>query len=202
MPGYHKKRWLTRYLRFAGAVVQPTLSSPDVRRTDIRPVTRDATPQAVHMHSPSSRSARAPSPSSNNDRQSIANASPSARSSQPAILQQPLNFPPPVPPYPPNQQSYNVRSGRARRPTQSKRAQSASGGLSVVLGETESWSDLAQKDTTLPADAKELLDKGKEKPTGMLGFLSRKKGRGASPKPMERGILSGKEGGRVIVSNG
>jgi len=38
-----------------------------------------------------------------------------------------------------------------------------------------------------------------DKPTGMLGFLTRKKGRGHSPKPQERGIL-GKEGARVVIS--
>ena len=70
------------------------------------------------------------------------------------------------------------------------------GGVQVVLGETGSWSDLAKQDTTLPADAKELT----AKPNGMLGFLSRKKGRGHSPKPQERGIL-GKEGARVFISN-
>jgi serine/threonine kinase 32 len=39
-----------------------------------------------------------------------------------------------------------------------------------------------------------------EKPSGMLGFLSRKKGRDRSPKAKERGVL-GKEGARVIISN-
>jgi len=74
------------------------------------------------------------------------------------------------------------------------------GGLQVVLGETGSWSELAKQDATLPADAK-LVEAEGGKPTGMLGFLSRKKGRGHSPKPQERGIL-GKEGARVIISNG
>jgi serine/threonine kinase 32 len=69
----------------------------------------------------------------------------------------------------------------------------------MVLGETGSWSELAKQDTTLPADAgfSGAADKGK--PNGMLGFLSRKKGRGHSPKPQERGIL-GKEGARVVIS--
>ena len=39
-----------------------------------------------------------------------------------------------------------------------------------------------------------------DKPSGMLGFLSRKKGRDRSPKAKERGVL-GKEGARVIISN-
>jgi serine/threonine kinase 32 len=83
-----------------------------------------------------------------------------------------------------------------RQPS-STRLASASGGLQVVLGETSSWSDLAKQDTTLPADAKDL----QAKPNGMLGFWSRKKGRGHSPKPQERGIL-GKEGARVVLSSG
>ena len=37
-----------------------------------------------------------------------------------------------------------------------------------------------------------------DRPTGMLGFLSRKKGRDKSPKAKERGVL-GKEGARVVV---
>lgn len=39
---------------------------------------------------------------------------------------------------------------------------------------------------------------GKGRPTGMLGFLNRKKGRERSPKPQEAGVL-GKEGARVVV---
>jgi serine/threonine kinase 32 len=62
-----------------------------------------------------------------------------------------------------------------------------------------SWPDLAKKDSTLPADAK-LVDVT-AKHSGMLGFLSRKRGRGSSPKPQERGIL-GKEGARVVISSG
>lgn len=77
--------------------------------------------------------------------------------------------------------------------------------MSVTFGETGSWSELAKADNTLPADAK-LAPSGAEetkaaKPNGMLGFLSRKKGRGHSPKPQERGIL-GKEGARVVISEG
>lgn len=44
------------------------------------------------------------------------------------------------------------------------------------------------------------LTEDSKKPHGMLGFLNRKKGRAASPKPKERGVL-GKEGARVIVSS-
>ena len=73
------------------------------------------------------------------------------------------------------------------------------GGMQVVLGETGSWSELAKQDATLPADAK-MVEAVAAKPSGMLGFLSRKKGRGNSPKPQERGIL-GKEGARVVISS-
>jgi serine/threonine kinase 32 len=97
-------------------------------------------------------------------------------------------------PLSPYQQPYS----RPQRPT-GTRKESMGGGMQVVLDETGSWSDLAKQDTTLPADAK-LVEAG-GKPSGMLGFLSRKKGRGHSPKPQERGIL-GKEGARVVISNG
>jgi serine/threonine kinase 32 len=62
-----------------------------------------------------------------------------------------------------------------------------------------SWPELAKKDSTLPADAK--LAEATVKHSGMLGFLNRKRGRGHSPKPQERGIL-GKEGARVVISSG
>lgn len=72
--------------------------------------------------------------------------------------------------------------------------------MQVVLGGEGSWSDLAKNDTTLPADAK-LEVTPKPSGGGMLSFLGRKKGRGHSPKPQERGIL-GKEGARVVISSG
>ena len=76
--------------------------------------------------------------------------------------------------------------------------------MQVTLGETGSWSDLADKNTTLPAEGKSAAAanaKGGQKPSGMLGFLSRKGGRARSPKPREPGVL-GKEGARVVVSGG
>ena len=73
----------------------------------------------------------------------------------------------------------------------------------MVLKETGSWSELANKNATLPADAANGTNLGGKglKPNGMLGFLSRKKGREKSPKPQEQGVL-GKEGARVVVSGG
>ena len=77
--------------------------------------------------------------------------------------------------------------------------------MQVVLDETGSWSDLANRGNNAllgdPCERDSRSGGGSErkgKPTGMLGFLSRKKGRERSPKPMERGVL-GKEGARVVV---
>lgn len=78
-------------------------------------------------------------------------------------------------------------SGRARHGV---RNQSASGGVSVTLDEAGSWSDLADKSP--PANVR-------SKPSGMLGFLSKRKGRASSPKPQERGVL-GREGARVVIA--
>lgn len=68
---------------------------------------------------------------------------------------------------------------------------SASGtGVQVVLDEAGSWSALADQSAQPPQ---------KNKPSGMLGFLSKRKGRASSPKPQERGVL-GREGARVIIA--
>jgi len=75
-----------------------------------------------------------------------------------------------------------------------QRSTSMGGGVQVVLNETGSWSDMANQSSSL------LQNPNAEKPSGMLGFLSRKKGRDRSPKAKERGVL-GKEGARVIISN-
>lgn len=79
--------------------------------------------------------------------------------------------------------------------------QSPTGGVQVTLDGGGSWSDLARQDATLPADAAGAGGEGTKVETGsggVFGFLSRKKGRGNSPKPKERGVL-GKEGARVVI---
>jgi len=73
--------------------------------------------------------------------------------------------------------------------------------MQVVLGETGSWSELADKSATIPAEGVKGVGGKGQKPTGMLGFLSRKGGRARSPKPREPGVL-GKEGARVVINNG
>ncbi|KAF2193358.1 kinase-like protein, partial [Zopfia rhizophila CBS 207.26] len=75
----------------------------------------------------------------------------------------------------------------------STRSTSMGGGVQVVLNETGSWSDMANQSSSL------VQNPNAERPSGMLGFLSRKKGRDRSPKAKERGVL-GKEGARVIIS--
>ncbi|KAI9792135.1 MAG: hypothetical protein M1833_001249 [Piccolia ochrophora] len=69
---------------------------------------------------------------------------------------------------------------------------SVSGGIQVVLDETGSWSDLTERPLPEPDQHQKM------KSNSMLGFLSRKRGRGPSPKPQERGVL-GKEGARQIM---
>ncbi|KAF1911291.1 kinase-like domain-containing protein [Ampelomyces quisqualis] len=81
------------------------------------------------------------------------------------------------------------------RPRGSQRSTSMGGGVQVVLNETGSWSEMANQSSALVQKPQ-----AAEKPSGMLGFLSRKKGRDRSPKAKERGVL-GKEGARVIISN-
>ena len=71
----------------------------------------------------------------------------------------------------------------------------------MVLDEAGSWSGLSDHHATLPADSLEGVGArgAKGGNSGMLGFLTRKKGRDKSPKPQEPGIL-GKEGARRIIS--
>ncbi|CCX07974.1 kinase-like domain-containing protein [Pyronema domesticum] len=68
------------------------------------------------------------------------------------------------------------------------RNESVAGGVQMVLDEAGSWSNLADKSSTVQ----------RAKPGGMLGFMKRK-GRAASPKPLERGVL-GREGARVVIA--
>jgi serine/threonine kinase 32 len=78
---------------------------------------------------------------------------------------------------------------------------SKGGGIQMVLDGAGSWSGLSDQSSTLPADSLEGVGAKDSKGGnhGMLGFLSRKKGRDRSPKPQEPGIL-GKEGARRIIS--
>lgn len=104
---------------------------------------------------------------------------------------------PSPPPHPP---SFHRPLPPAPRPRGATRTMSKSGGVQMVLGEEGSWSELADHSSTLPAEGLEGAgSKGKGSNSGMLSFLSRKKGRDRSPKPTEPGVL-GKEGARQIIS--
>ncbi|KAM7191578.1 Protein kinase-like domain containing protein [Rhypophila sp. PSN 637] len=109
--------------------------------------------------------------------------------------------PPPLPPYPQpyTNSAAGGRTGRTGGP--GMMVGSPTGGVQVTLDGAGSWSDLARQDATLPADAAGANNDPNGKPEssgGVFGFLSRKKGRGHSPKPKERGVL-GKEGARMII---
>ena len=99
----------------------------------------------------------------------------------------------PVPhPSPPPQTNKLTKSAGAPR----------GGGLQVVTNDDGTPADgTNKKETRISNGNSEAREGGrttKGKPNGMLGFLSRKRGRERSPKPMEAGVL-GKEGARVVV---
>ncbi|KAL0261512.1 Serine/threonine kinase [Diplodia seriata] len=94
--------------------------------------------------------------------------------------------------------SYSRPINRQRGST---RSTSMGGGVQVVLSETGSWSEMANQSSSMITPKPDINDPNAQKPTGMLGFLSRKKGRDRSPKAKEKGVL-GKEGARVIISQG
>lgn len=71
----------------------------------------------------------------------------------------------------------------------------------VTTDDGTAWEGLNKKEGRASNGSGDVREGGrstKGKPNGMLGFLSRKKGRERSPKPMEAGVL-GKEGARVVV---
>ncbi|KAI2626955.1 kinase-like protein [Hypomontagnella submonticulosa] len=102
--------------------------------------------------------------------------------------------PRPPPPLP----SYHRTYTKSISQSSGIQVKSPSGGISVTLEDTGSWSDLARRDATLPADANALSeDKSGSGGGSVFGLFGRKK-RGHSPKPKERGVL-GKEGARQVV---
>jgi serine/threonine kinase 32 len=136
-------------------------------------------------------------PGSVHDEENVSPSSqvrPSVTSAPSPVSQNPgaPSFSRPLPPLPAN---YRHQRGATRK-------MSKSGGVQMVLEETGSWSELADQSSTLPAEGYEaLISKGQKPPnSGMLSFLSRKKGRERSPKPTEPGVL-GKEGARHIISS-
>ncbi|KAI5866095.1 kinase-like protein [Durotheca rogersii] len=103
-----------------------------------------------------------------------------------------------VPKAPPPLASYHRTYTKSMSQPSGIQVKSPTGGISVTLEDTGSWSDLARRDTTLPADASAATDdKQGSGGGGVFGLFGRKK-RGHSPKPKERGVL-GKEGARQVV---
>lgn len=95
----------------------------------------------------------------------------------------------------------NSSSSRSHRPRGSTRSTSVGGGVQVVLNEQGTWTEMANSSQAMVAPPE---DGRVDRPSGMLGFLGRKKGRERSPKAgkqRERGVI-GKEGARVIINHG
>ncbi|KAF1980742.1 kinase-like protein [Aulographum hederae CBS 113979] len=105
----------------------------------------------------------------------------------------------------------NATPGRPRAGTRSGSVGRPARPDGVRRNPSEIWSEPTDPSAAFHAPGKEGEGKdpaqqgaathGKEtdkKPSGMLGFLSRKKGRDRSPKAKERGVL-GKEGARQVV---
>lgn len=101
----------------------------------------------------------------------------------------------------PGPTSHPTPAAQGRQPPRSAGAPRG-GGLHVATNNNgTAWEGLNKKETRASNGNSEVREGGrsaKGKPNGMLGFLSRKKGRERSPKPMEAGVL-GKEGARVVV---
>ncbi|KAI6083606.1 kinase-like protein [Hypoxylon rubiginosum] len=95
--------------------------------------------------------------------------------------------------------SHSQSGSRSRpKPNKSGLQKSPTGGMSLTLEGAGSWSELARRDNTLPADASAMNDdQSGSGGGGVFGLFGRKK-RGHSPKPKERGVL-GKEGARQVV---
>lgn len=134
-----------------------------------------------------------------------ANGSPPMTTNGQAALSNPSEF------YPTNEnaagQSVPGLVSHATPPTQGRQMPRSAGvprggGLQVVTNDDgTAWDGLKKKEARASNGSSEVREGArstKGKPNGMLGFLSRKKGRERSPKPMEPGVL-GKEGARVVV---
>lgn len=102
------------------------------------------------------------------------------------------------PPPPAAAAASSSSSATPQRPRVSTRKMSKGGGVQMVLEEAGSWSELADHSAVV-GEGSDAAKGGKAGNSGMLAFLSRKKGRDRSPKPTEPGVL-GKEGARQIIN--
>ncbi|KAI1101728.1 kinase-like protein [Jackrogersella minutella] len=147
-----------------------------ISTNEVKPApTNNGHPQQQQQHQPPSDASRPDKNFSNSSR--APKAAPRA--------------PPPLP-------SYHRAYTKSISHSSGLQVKSPTGGISVTLEDTGSWSDLARRDATLPADASAVNDdKATTGGGGVFGLFGRKK-RGHSPKPKERGVL-GKEGARQVV---
>lgn len=84
-------------------------------------------------------------------------------------------------------------------PNPGKRRRGLSRPATVVNGRTVSSESPVGEDPLIGGTMSSGDERDNKRPSGMLGFLSRKKGRDRSPKAKERGVL-GKEGARVVIN--
>ena len=102
---------------------------------------------------------------------------------------------------PPGPAPHPTAPPQGRQLPRSAVAPRGGGPQAVTNDEGNALEGLKKKETRASNGNSEAREGGrstKGKPNGMLGFLTRKKGRERSPKPMEPGVL-GKEGARVVV---
>ncbi|KAI8965181.1 kinase-like protein [Daldinia sp. FL1419] len=160
-----------------GSAPSPANEEPRAISTDeVKPApTNNRAPQQSYQHS-----AQNKPPS---DKSITTSGSRAAAKSQPRP-------PAPLP-------SYHRTYSKSVSQSPGLQVKSPAGGISVTLEDTGSWSDLARRDATLPADANVTSDDKSSGGGGVFGLFGRKK-RGHSPKPKERGVL-GKEGARQVV---
>ncbi|MDI1489677.1 MAG: Serine/threonine kinase [Ramalina farinacea] len=206
---------VTNYKGFVDSAVTPTTSIDLLdKRTTASDTTESATsPDQLHHRPLSNGSNNGSPPMSTSGLHNKPSSSRSEYYNAHEGVNPGADSPPPLPPHavspspggggpsvPPPTSDPTYQPGKTTRG--GTRSASKSGGMQVVLDETGSWSELANRDAS--GGERDSRSGGPEykgkKPAGMLGFLSRKKGRERSPKPMEKGVL-GKEGARVVVGN-
>ncbi|KAH7146819.1 kinase-like domain-containing protein [Dactylonectria estremocensis] len=97
----------------------------------------------------------------------------------------------------PSPQSQNDFPTRHHPIIAGQRVTSPTGGVQVTL-DSDSRSELARQDATLPTDANNAAEGKDEGSGGVFRFLKSKKGQKNSPKPKKRGVL-GEKGARAVI---
>ncbi|KAI9681852.1 MAG: hypothetical protein M1829_000597 [Trizodia sp. TS-e1964] len=157
---------------------------PPVEDTTVSSMSGEGPSDTPHVSAPSSHTSRSASPA----KDAPAAFPPLVAANSPADILISTKYTDTKPSSPPSFSRPLKKSSTPNNPL-------ASSGQSVP-DESGAWADLANRDPAAAGDGK--AKEGNNRHTGMLSFLSRKKGRGSSPKPQERGVL-GKEGARVVI---